>query len=434
MSKLWKFLLCLPLLSMPAARADWPDFRGPWQDGHVSAPGDTNVIGLPLHWSETNNVKWKTAIPNKGWSTPVILGKQIWLTTATMDGHDFFAVCVDAETGKILVNQQVFHCDNPEPLGNEVNCYASPSPTIEPGRVYVHFGSYGTACLDTETFKVIWKRDDLPCRHFRGPASSPVIFDELLILTLDGIDLQYLTALDKKTGKTVWKTDRTADWNDLGQDGKPMGGGDFRKCYSTPLLRKVNGKMEMFSLGSKAAYCYDPVTGKEVWKIRTAGHSGASRPLFDKGLVFFSSGNGKGEMLAAKAEGAGDVTDTGVVWHVGKGSPKMLSPVLAGDLLFMLNEGGIATCLESATGNILWQERVGGEYASSILYGDGRIYCFNRDGLATVFKAGRTYEPLATNQLADGFMASPAVWGKDLILRTKTDLYRIAEDAGPPSH
>ncbi len=185
---------------------------------------------------------------------------KIWLTTATADGHDFFAICVDPATGKILSNQKVFHHDDPEPLGNDVNCYASPSPTIEPAfaSTYVHFGSYGTACLDTATYKILWQRDDLPCRHYRGPASSPIIFNDLLILTLDGIDLQYLTALDKKTGHTVWKTDRTATWNDLDGNGKPMGGGDFRKGFSTPLIETVNGKTEMFSLGSKAVYAYDP--------------------------------------------------------------------------------------------------------------------------------------------------------------------------------
>lgn len=426
MSKLRSLLICFIFLGSFAARADWPDFRGPWEDGDACAPGNTNLLGLPLQWSETSHVKWKMPIHDRGWSTPVILGKQIWLTTATEDGHDFYAVCVDADTGKILSDQKLFHSDNPEPLGNDVNCYASPSPILEPGRVYVHFGSYGTACLDTKSFKVLWKRDDIPCRHYRGPASSPVIFENLLILTLDGIDLQYLIALDKKTGKTIWKTDRTAQWNDLNQDGKPVNGGDLRKGFSTPLFVKLNGKTVMFSLGSKAAYCYDPATGKEIWKIRHSGHSGASRPLYKNGVVFIATGNGKGEMLAAHAEGGGDVTDTGVIWRMTKGAPHMVSPVLAGDLLFMLNEGGIVTCVESATGKVLWQERVPGDYYSSLLYGDGRIYCFNRDGVATVLKAARNYEVLATNRLNDGFMACPAIAGKDLILRTKTDLYRIS--------
>src|SRR5262249_13957246 len=205
-------MLCLAL---SLARADWPDYRGPWHDGHAAPPGETKPVGLPLHWGEDENVKWKTPIPYRGWSSPVVLGGQVWLTTATADGHDVFAVCVDADSGKVLFNEKLFHSDNPEPLGNPLNRYASPSPVIEPGRVYVHFGSYGTACLDTATAKVIWERHDLPCRHFRGPGSSPVLFKDLLILSLDGIDLQYLVALNKKTGETVWKTDRTAEWNDL---------------------------------------------------------------------------------------------------------------------------------------------------------------------------------------------------------------------------
>ena len=234
----------LAFLLLPAlpARTDWPEYRGPWADGHVAAPGDPKPIGLPLTWSEVEHVKWKTPIPEHGWSTPVILGGQIWLTTATEEGRDFFAICVDVDTGKILFNEKLFHCDTPEVLGNSVNCYASPSPVIEPGRVFVHFGSYGTACLDTKDFRVRWKRADLPCHHFRGPGSSLVLFQDLLILTMDGIDVQYLVALDKQTGRTVWKTDRTADWNDLLPDGQPARAGDLRKAYSTPLCIEEIGR------------------------------------------------------------------------------------------------------------------------------------------------------------------------------------------------
>jgi outer membrane protein assembly factor BamB len=414
-----------------SARADWPDFRGPWRDGRAVAPGQTNLLGLPLHWSETQNVKWKTAIPLRGWSSPVVLNGQIWLTTATLDGHDFFAVCVDQETGAILSNQKIFHCDNPESLGAAVNfnCYASPSAVLEPGRAYVNFGSYGTACLDTASFKVLWRRNDLPCRHFRGPGSSPILWRNLLILTLDGIDLQYLAGLDKDTGKTVWQTDRTAHWNDLDAGGQPMGGGDYRKAFSTPIIIDAGGAPQMLSAGSKAAYGYDPATGRELWKLSVTAYSPASRPLFDQGLAIFATGNGKSELLAVRPDGRGELPAGAVAWRVARAAPSQTSGTLDNGLLFMVNEGGIASCFQAADGVGVWRERIGGEYSASVLYGDGRIYCFSRDGKITVLKAGRTFEPLATNQLDNGFMASPAVAGRALYLRTRTDLYRI-EDGG----
>jgi outer membrane protein assembly factor BamB len=413
--------------SLALARADWPDYRGPWQDGHASAPGDTKPLGLPLHWGEGENVKWKTPIPYRGWSTPVVLDGQVWLTTATEDGHDFFALCVDADSGKVRFNEKLFHSDHPEPLGNPLNGYASPSPAIEPGRVYVHFGSYGTACLDTATAKVLWERHDLPCRHYRGPGSSPLLYKDLLILTMDGVDVQYVTALDKKSGETVWKTNRSVDYNDLDAQGKPKAEGDLRKGYGTPLIIEVNGKPQLLSAGAKAVYGYDPLTGRELWQVRHAGHSSAARALFSHGRVYLSTGFGKTEMLAFRADGQGDLTDSNVIWRVSKGAPQMPSPVLVDDLLFMVSDNGIATCLEAETGKEVWTERVGGQYAASLLYGDGRVYCFSQEGKTTVLKAARTPEVLATNTLEAGFMASPAASGKALFLRTKTHLYRIED-------
>ena len=245
---LYGFLAVTWALAVPAS-ANWPQFRGPFGNGHALSTGE-KPAGLPLHWSESQNIRWKIPIPHRGWSTPVVMGGRIWLTTATLDGRDFFVICVDADSGRIVLDKQLFHCDAPEPLGNNVNCYASPSPTIEAGRVYVHFGSYGTACLDTQTFEVLWQRTDLPCRHYRGPGSSVILFEDLLIVTMDGVDVQYLVALDKKTGKTIWKTDRTTEWNDLGDDGKPFDNGDLRKAYTTPLMIDVNGATQMISVGA----------------------------------------------------------------------------------------------------------------------------------------------------------------------------------------
>jgi len=412
------------------ASAGWPAFRGPWGNGHVLAPGDTAPVGLPLKWSESENVKWKTEIPFRGWSTPVVLDGAVWLTTATEDGHEFFAICVDAETGAIRFNEKVFENANPEPLDNGVNCYASPSPVIEPGRVYVHFGSNGTACLDTATGKVIWSRKDLPCRHYRGPGSSPILFEDLLILTFDGADQQYVTALDTKTGKTVWRTDRSTKYTDLDDQGVVKAEGDFRKGFSTPLVIEAGGKQQLISIGSMAAFAYEPRTGKEIWTTRQPGHTPAPCPVFGDGLAYIVSGRGNAEFSAVRVDGQGDVTDTHVAWKAtGAILPQEPSPIIVDGLIYLLTNNGTATCLEAASGMQVWSERIGGNYVASPIYADGRLYFCSSQGKTTILRAGRNYELLAENELADGFMASPATLGKALILRTKTHLYRIEEAA-----
>jgi outer membrane protein assembly factor BamB len=419
--------LALLALAASAAPADWPEFRGPWGNGYAAAPGNTQPLGLPLRWSETNNVKWKTEIPHRGWSTPVVLGNQVWLTTATVDGHDFFALSVEADTGKIRFNEKLFHSDNPESLGNgaSMNCYATPSPVIEPGRVYVHFGRFGTACLDTGTGRVIWKREDIQCRHYRGPSSSLIAFEDLLILTMDGVDVQYLMALDKQDGHTVWKTDRSVAWNDENVPGQMAKDGDLRKAHSTPLVVTAAGKTQMLSVGAKAAYSYDPRTGRELWRVQYNDWSAAPRPVFDRGLAFFVTGLSKTELLAVKTDGQGDVTDTGVAWRLRTRVGKYASPLIVDGLLYTAAEESFISCLDAATGQSVWTERIGGKHAASPVYADGRLYFFSQQGTTTVLKPGRAFEVLATNQLADGFMASPAISGKAFYLRTKTRLYRV---------
>jgi outer membrane protein assembly factor BamB len=409
------------------ARADWPEFRGPWGNGYAQAPGETKPLGVPLQWSETNNVKWKVAIPYKGWATPVVMNRQVWLSTAREDGRDFFVVGVDADTGEIKFNEAVFHSDNPEPLGNgaSMNCYATPSPVVEPGRVYVHFGSFGTACLDTSTGQVLWKREDLRCRHYRGPSSSLILFENLLILTMDGVDLQYHVALDKKTGQTVWKTNRSVKWNDEDVPGQMARDGDLRKAHSTPLIVSASGKTQMLSAGAKAAYSYDPHDGRELWKVEYADWSVAPRPVYDQGLAFFVTGLNKAELLAVKTDGAGDVTRDKVVWRLKTHIGKYASPLLVDGLLYTAAEESFVTCIDTADSQPVWTERIGGKYAASPVYADGRLYFFSQDGTTTVLKPGRTFEVLAKNKLADGFMASPAVSGRAFYLRTKTHLYRI---------
>ncbi len=417
------FMLVLCATASALCAADWPEFRGPRGDGTVEG-------ALPVRWSETENVRWKTAIPFKGWSTPVVMDGRVWLTTATEDGHEFYGICLDAESGAILFNEKLFSCDNPEPLGNEVNCYASPSPVIEPGRVFLHFGSYGTACLDTATFKTLWTRTDLPCRHFRGPGSSPIMFENLLILTFDGADVQYSAALEKETGKTVWRTDRTSNWKDLDENGQPQREGDFRKSFCTPFVIDAAGHRQLITTSSYSVFSYDVRTGAELWKIDHEAYSPAPRPVFGNGLVHVITGRGKNAVLAVRPDGSGDVSATHVAWKAeGKLVPLEPSPLLLDGLLYLLSNDGTLTCLDAASGTEVWSARIGGSYVSSPVHADGLIYCFSTNGKTTVIKAGRTYGEVAENRLDEGFMASPAVIGNDFILRTKTHLYRIGNTA-----
>ena len=424
-------LRCLALIFLLSltAHADWPEFRGPNGDGYVN--NGTKPAGFPLTWSETNNVKWKTEIPYRGLSTPVVLGDQVWITTATEEGHDYFAIGLDKNSGKILFNEKVFHTDTPEPLhnGKSMNCYATPSAVIEPGRVYVHFGSPGTACLDTKTGKVIWKRNDMPCRHYRGASSSPVMFENLLILSFDGADRQYVTALDKKTGETVWKTNRSVVWNDENTPGPYVKDGDLRKSHGTPLIAEVNGKPQLLSVGAKASYGYDPRTGNELWRVEYNDYSSAPRPVYGNGLTYLVTGLSRKEMWAVKPDGRGNVTDTHVAWKVASGIGKYASPLLIDGMIYTAAEESFLSCLDATSGKVIWTERIGGKYAASPIYADGRMYFFSQDGTTTVVKPGATLNTLATNSLSGSFLASPGADGKAFYLRTKTHLYRVEEMA-----
>ena len=405
------FLLCLPLTAV--ADDNWPQFRGPKANSHADS------TSLPTTWSETENVKWKTPIHDRGWSSPVIWGDQIWITTAREDGKEMFAVCVDKNTGKIVHDLKLWDVEKPSPLGNALNGYASPTPVIEEGRVYVHFGSYGTACLDTTSGKVIWQRRDLPCEHFRGPGSSPILFENLLIFHMDGYDYQYVVALDKDTGETVWKTDRQVDY---GTDN-----GDIMKAFCTPLVIEAAGKLQLISPTSKAALAYDPRTGREIWRVRYSPFSVAAQPLFGHAMVYINTGFGKADLMAVRPDGEGDVTGTHVEWVAKKTIGSKPSQVMVDDLIFNVHDTGIASCLDAKTGEEQWSKRLGGEFSASLLYGDGKVYFLGQDGFTTVIKPSRKYEELARNQLEDGFMASPAVTGNALILRTRSALYRVEE-------
>lgn len=407
-------ILIVSLTESPHALASWPEFRGPLGDGSA---GDAH---LPLQWSETQNVRWKVAIHGKGWSSPVIDGDRIWMTTATEDGKEMSVICVHRDTGNVLVDRVVFRNEEPR-FCHPTNSYASPTPALAPDRVFVHFGSYGTACLDAETGDTIWERRDLPCDHYRGPGASPILYDNKLYIAFDGFDLQYVVALDTTTGATVWRTDRNIDY---GNDN-----GDFYKAYCTCQIIEHNGRALLISPSAAETIAYDPQTGHEQWRVRHGGMNTATRPVAAHGLVYVTTGDSVGEikptLLAIRPDGEGVVTDTHVAWKLDQTTPKRCSPIVVDDLLFTINDDGVAMCLDAKTGEIHWRERIGGNYRSSPIYASGRIYFSSLEGKTTVVAADREYRELASNQLDDGFQASPAVAGNSLFLRSTTHLYRI---------
>jgi outer membrane protein assembly factor BamB len=408
----------LPILAvaaaLSAARAgdNWSEFRGP------GGSGLSDSTGVPVHWGQDKNVRWKVAIPGKAWSSPIVWGDQVWVSNAPADGRKLGALAFDRNTGKLLHDVLVF--DNPRPaFCHPTNSYASSTPAIEDGRVYVHFGSAGTACLDTATGKKLWERRDFPCDHWRGPASSVVLYRDLLFVPFDGHDRQYLVALDKKTGRTVWKSDRSFDYGDLD--------GDLRKAYDTPSVIDIDGKPQLVSPAAYGTISYEPLTGKELWKVRTGGMNVTARPLYGQGRLYLCTGDGGCRLFALRPEGTGDLTESHVEWKASRAFvPSRSSPILVGDRLWMVHESGIVSCVDVRTGQTLRQERLAGHFWASPVGAEGRLYFCSEEGVTYVADvSGGGWKLLAANRLEAGFMATPAIAGRSLFLRAKTHLYRI---------
>lgn len=400
----------IAIFSYPGfAEEHWPEYRGPDGDGHAVG------ADLPDKVDESV-VKWKTAIHGKGWSSPVVWGNQIWLTTATEDGSKMSVLCIDRTSGNVIHDQVLVENESPA-FCHPMNSYATPTPVIEEGRVYVHFGSYLTACLDTATCKEIWSRRDLECDHHRGPASSLILHNGKLFVAYDGFDVQYVVAFDADDGSTLWKKDRSIDY---GTDN-----GDRMKAYCTAHVIVVDGKEQLIYPSAVATIAYDPESGDELWTVYHAGMNASARPLFQDGLVFIT--NGMGSMVAVRADGQGDVTGTHIAWSDRRGVAKKSSQLMVDGLLYMNSDDGIVSCREAASGEVIWQKRVAKEFAASPIFADGKIYLFATSGEVATILPGRKYELLHKSKLGDGYMASPAVVGNDLILRSKSHLYLVSK-------
>lgn len=419
------------MISCRLTAAEWPEFRGPYGNGHASARD------LPMEWNEGHNIRWRCETPGRGWSSPVIEGNRIWMTTAIeieatgeerarlLKGNtgdqpltvvsriEMRALGVDRETGALVANQLLMVQEFPEPV-HALNSFASPTPVIEAGKLYCHFGSYGTACLDTLAGKVDWTNQELRIKHENGPGSSPVIEGGHLIFHCDGSDEQFIVGLNKQTGAVAWKTPRSGKLNDNPQ---------LKKSYGTPLLVPVADNRLLLSPGADWLYAYLPESGQEVWKLsyETLGFSISPRPVTAHGMLYLSTSFMQAEILAVKL----DAKQPKIAWRYSRQAPQMSSPLLVGDHLYFVSEAGILSCLDARTGTALWTGRLGGNFSSSPIYADGRIYVANRSGSCFVLEPGTSFKLLATSKMDEAVMASPAAVDRAIYLRTDKALYRI---------
>jgi outer membrane protein assembly factor BamB len=400
-------------LSNNVVAADWPEFRGAVAQGHSDA---TN---LPLTWSPTSHIAWKAAVAGVGWSSPVVIGDRIYLTSALPIGgvedpkadRSLHALALDAATGKPVWDVEVFTATSPRM--HRKNSHASPTPVFENGRLYVHFGHLGTACLDAATGKPVWATQEYAYSPVHGAGSSPVLFEDMLIFSADAEKDPKVIAIDKATGKQRWAFARQS-------------GAKKKFSFCTPLIIDVNGQKQLISPGSGVVNSLNPKTGEEIWRCYyDQGYSVVPRPVYAHGMVFVSSSYDKPVLHAIKVDGKGDVTGTHVAWTIDKAVPHNPSMAVIGDEIYFVADNGILTCADAKTGQIHYSERCTGPISASLMVADGKLYLQDEKGLGVVVKPGKTFEILAQNDLGERSLASYAVIGSDLLIRTEGNLYRI---------
>ena len=403
-------LLLIAGTSVLARAEDWPQFRGPTGQGHATERG------LPLEWSETTHIIWKTPVPGHGWSSPVVANGRVWLTTVVESKErrgrvaaSLRALAYDIATGRELVNVEVFHLDEAGYV-NPKNSRASPTPIVDGDRVYVHFGAEGTAAVSTSG-EILWTTH-LRYESQHGNGGSPTLYRDLLIVNCDGNGGEaYVIALDTATGKTRWKTSRR----------RPAD-----QAYSTPLVITVGQQDQLVSVGAYRAAAYDPLTGQEIWRVSYGdGFSNVPRPVFGQGLVFIATGFQTPSLMAVRPDGKGDVTRTHVAWTITRGAPYTPSPLLVGSDLYYVSDTGVLSLADAMSGQVVWQQRLGGNYSASPVFADGRIYFQSEEGMTTVIAPGREFKRLAVNRLDGATLASMAVSNGSFYIRSHTHLYRI---------
>lgn len=390
----------------------WPKFRGPCGDGIA-----TTTTG-PTTWDRNTNIAWRTELPGQGWSSPVIGDGVIYVSAAiprsedSGSDYDLALILINVDSGKVIrVSNLIAQEGQSAAAIHKKNSHASPTPLIDGDRVYVHFGHQGTACTDRQG-DLIWVDREHSFPPVHGNGGSPILVDGKLIFTCDGSSDPYVVALDSQSGREVWRTPRPVD-------------APRKFSFATPSVFDSPAGPLVIAPGSDSVQALDPTTGQTQWWVRYDGYSVVPKPVLSEGRILVATGFGPTKLLAIRPGGSGEVTATHVDWEVDKGIPKTPSVLAHEGLVYLVSDDGIALCIDSKTGQTVWRNRLGGNYsASPILVGDQLYFC-SEEGVTTVIRAGRQFEKIASNDLAEATLASPAAWDGALFIRTAVALYRI---------
>jgi len=395
----------------PASSADWPAFRGPSGDGQVTE------AGLPLKWSDQENVRWKKPIPGDGWSSPVIRQGLIYLTAAVPESEEpqsarsLRLMILRAADGELVRNQEVFAQNADAPRIHNKNSHASPTPLIDGEDVFVHFGHQGTACFDLQG-NPRWVNRSIQYAPVHGNGGSPILAGDALIFSCDGAAEPFVIALNRRTGEPLWRKPRSVD-------------ATRKFSFTTPTLIEVAGQQQVISPGSDVVMALNPTNGEEIWRFRYDGYSVIPKPIFANGLLYVCTGYNQPSLLAIRPDGLGDVTETHLAWSTKRSVPHTPSLLLVGEQIYMVSDNGVASCLNALNGEPYWTERLGGNFSASPIHGDNKIYFQDEAGKTTVIRPGTTFEKLAENTIGERTLASFAVADGALYLRSAQHLFRI---------
>ncbi|MFO0915874.1 MAG: PQQ-binding-like beta-propeller repeat protein [Pirellulales bacterium] len=398
-----------------AGSDNWPQFRG------RNGQGRSTELNLPLKWTATENIAWRTPVPGESWSSPIVWQDRVFLTTATEEGKSCRVLAIDRKSGSVLWDREVFQQDLKRK--EDRNSYATPTPATDGERIYACFGDGSFAAVDWDG-NVVWTNRDYPFYGQHGLGTSPILHDGLLIMARDGSsdgddkklgwqtpwDQSYVLALDAKTGQERWKGRR----------------GLSRISHGVPCIWEHTGQAQVVSEAGDVVQGFDIRTGERLWSSEVAGEGKVPSTVLGPGMVFTAGGwGGKETIKAFKLGVKGDSGESNLVWEQKKGMPKVPSMVYVPPYLFAVTDGGVATCLRAETGELVWQERLGGNFSASPVAADGRVYFVADNGDTTVVEAGPKFQVLAKNPLDEKVQASPAISHGQILIRTEKQLICI---------